>query len=395
VPFLNTDWGGIETNQIGTAEFVNFCKRVGADPLMCVNFEADGVPRYAINAKGEHRAGDNKEAAEWVDYCNNPSNKLRISHGFKEPLTINHWQIGNETSYRPGKGFDNITAAKKTVEFAKAMRKADPNIQLIGWGDDGWSKVLFEEAGEHINYIAFHHMFDPGEGLVNSPVRNNDYRKDVSATWEVMMNGYKIHERKINKIREETAAYKIPLALTECHYSIEGRNRCEVLSSWTAGVSYARIMNLHERNGDVLKIGTMADFCGTRWQVNALMIPVPNGEAFLMPTAKIMQLYRSHTGKNFIQVKDVPSQLDITASISGNTIFLHVVNTDRTSPVSTNFHIDGLTFKSGKAFEIAADPTFEIMSAANDPLQPKQKDVIPDMPFTFLPASVTAIELAV
>jgi alpha-L-arabinofuranosidase len=86
-----------------------------------------------VNAKGEHRAGDSNEAAEWVDYCNNPSNKLRISHGYKEPLTINHWQIGNETSYRPGKGFDNITAAKKTVEFAQAMRKADPKTKLIGW----------------------------------------------------------------------------------------------------------------------------------------------------------------------------------------------------------------------------------------------------------------------
>lgn len=64
-------------------------------------------------------------------------------------------------------------------------------------------------------------------------------------------------------MREETSAYKIPLALTECHYSIEGRNRCEVLSSCAAGVSYARIMNSHERNGDVLKIATMADFCGT------------------------------------------------------------------------------------------------------------------------------------
>ena len=367
IPLLNTDWGGIETNQIGTAEFVDFCKRVGgADPLVCVNFEADGMQRYAINAKGEQRSGNSKEAAEWVDYCNNPSNKLRLSHGFKEPLTIKHWQLGNETSYRPGKGFDNITAAKKTVEFAKAMRNVDPDLKLIGWGDSGWSKTMYEEAGEHIDYIAFHHMFDPGEGLSNSPIRNNEYRKDAAATWEVLMNGYKIHERKINKLRDETSAYKIPLALTECHYSIEGRNRCEVLSSWAAGVSYARIMNLHERYGDVLKIGTMADFCGTRWQVNTLMIPVPNGEAFLMPTAKIMQLYKQHTGKDFIKINAAPAQLDVTASKTENTIFLHVVNTDRINSVNVNFNIAGLTFKTGKAFEISADPSYEIMSAAND-----------------------------
>ncbi len=393
IPLLNTDWGGIETNQIGTAEFVDFCRRTGADPLVCVNFESDGVPWYAKNAKGEDRTGSSEEAAEWVDYCNNPSNKERISDGFKQPLQINHWQLGNETSYRPGKGFDNITAAKKTAEFAKAMRNVDSGIKLIGWGDSGWSKVLVEESGQYLNYIAFHHMFDPGEGLKNSPVKNNEYRKDAAATWEVLMNGYKIHEKKINKLRGETASYKIPLALTECHYSIEGRNRCEVLSSWAAGVSYARIMNLHERNGDVLKIATMADFCGTRWQVNAVMIPVPTGEAFMMPVAKIMHLYRHHTGKSFIQVKGMPQDLDVTASSTGNTIFLHVVNTNRTKAINSFFKINNKTFSSGKAFELSGDPSFEIMSASEDPLVIKERSVSFDTPFTFSPSSVTAIEL--
>ena len=396
VPLLNTDWGGIETNQVGTAEFVDFCRRVGnADPLVCVNFESDGLPRYAINGRGENRVGDSREAGAWVDYCNNPHNKERIAHGIQAPLNIRYWQLGNETSYRPGKGFDNRTAAKKTVEFAKAMRAVDPGLQLIGWGDSGWSKVLVEEAGQHINYIAFHHMFDPAEGSQNSPVRNNEYRKDPAATWDVLMNGYKVHEQKIKNIREETAGFNIPLALTECHYSIEGRNRCEVLSSWAAGVSYARIANLHERHGDVLKIGTMADFCGTRWQVNAVMIPVPQGDAFLMPVARIMQLYRHHTGNSFVGVHGMPPDLDVTASRTGNTLFLHVVNTNRTQPVATAFRVKNQQITSGKAFQIAADPTFEIMNAKNDPLQPKESVVDVQAPFIFPPASVTAVELTV
>ncbi|MBG9375046.1 alpha-L-arabinofuranosidase [Panacibacter sp. DH6] len=394
VPLFNTDWGGIETSQVGTAEFVDFCRRVGnADPLMCVNFESDGLPRYAVNPRGEKRSGNAAEAAAWVDYCNNPSNRLRLSHGHKDPLTIRYWQLGNETSYRPGKGFDNLTAAKKTVEFAKAMRAVDPSLKLIGWGDDGWNKILFEEAGDQIDYIAFHHMFDPGQGLSNSPVRNNEYRKDIAATWDVLMRGYTIHEQKINKLRTETAAYKLPLALTECHYSIEGRNRCEVLSSWAAGVSYARIMNLHERNGDVLKIATMADFCGTRWQVNALMIPVPGGEAFLMPAAKVMQLYKQHTGKEFIKTTKTPPALDVTASKTGNTCYLHVVNTDRINAVTAALSIAGATFTKGIAYEIAADPTFEIMSYQNDILKPVKKEIQPGEAYKFLPASVTAIEL--
>ena len=70
------------------------------------------------------------------------------------------WQIGNETSYDRN-GFDCETAAKRTVEFARAMRKEDPAIQLIGWGDSGWAKRMLEIAGEHLQYLAFHHMFNP------------------------------------------------------------------------------------------------------------------------------------------------------------------------------------------------------------------------------------------
>ena len=209
------------------------------------------------------------------------------------------------------------------------------------------------------------------------------------------MDAYKIHENKITGIRNEVSSSKMPLALTECHYAIPGRNRCEVLSSWAAGVSYARMMNLHERNGDILKIATLADFCGTRWQVNAIMIPVPSGKAFMMPVAKIMALYRKHTGKEYLEVSGVPEVLDITASRSGNIIYLHVVNTSRVRPAETAIRINDLTIKSAKAFELSADPEFEILSAVNDPLIPKEKILNINETVLFPPASVTAVELSV
>lgn len=394
IPMLNEAWNGIESNQIGTAEFVDFCKQVGADPLMCINFESEGFPGWAINKKGDVRSGDSKEAAEWVDYCNNPENKIRKSHGMSNPLTIKVWQIGNETSYNRER-FNLEKAAVKTVEFAKAMKKADPSIKIIGWGDSGWAARMTEIAGEYIDYIAFHNMFDPGQNIENSPLRDNEYRKDPAATWEILMNGYKAHEKKISGIRDETSSNKIPLALTECHYALRGRNRCEVLSSWAAGVSYARLMNLHERNGDRLKIATLADFCGTRWQVNAVMIPVPSGKAFLMPVAKIMSLYRKHSGKNFLKANNSNQDLDITASRTDNKIFIHVVNTNRTTSLKTMLKINGMVIESGKAFEISADPEFEILSASNDPMISKERNILVNESLTFPPASVTALELIV
>ncbi|QGY47564.1 alpha-L-arabinofuranosidase [Maribellus comscasis] len=393
-PMYNIQWEGMETNQIGTSEFVDFCNQVNADPLMTVNFESEGNPNWATTPKGDVRSADAAEAAEWVDYCNNPSNRERIKHGFKEPFNIKTWQIGNETSYGRNR-FDLKTAAKKTVEFAKAMKKVDPSIQLIGWGDSGWSKKMIEEAGEYIDFIAFHHMYNPGRNVENSPLRDNKYREDPAATWEILMDGYKPHEEKIKNIRDEVIGTGKPLALTECHYALPGRNRCEVLSSWATGVSYARLMNLHERNGDLLKIATLADFCGTRWQVNAIMIPVPGGKSFMMPVAKIMSLYRHHTGKNYLEVENVPGDLDITASRTGNTVFLHVVNTSRYRTIKTSIDILNMQINSGKAFELKTDPEFEIMRAENDPLLPIERNLNVEELVEFPPASVTAVELNV
>ena len=118
--------------------------------------------------------------------------------------------------------------------------------------------------------------------------------------------------------------------MTECHFAIPGRNRCDVLSTWAAGVSYARILSNHQRHGDVLKIATAADFCGTRWQNNALMIPVPGGQSYLMPVARVMQLFRHHIGSHAVGLDQVPDALDVVASRRGQKLFLHVVNTHRT-----------------------------------------------------------------
>jgi alpha-N-arabinofuranosidase len=361
---------------------------------MCVNFESEGYKPWAVNARGEHRAGDAREAAEWVDYCNNPDNAERRRHGFAEPLPIKVWQIGNETSYSDQR-FKQDAAIARTIEFATAMRKVDPTIQLIGWGDSGWAPKMIERAGEHLNYVAFHSLFDPSRPDPKSPLKDNDYRKDPAATWDALMNGYKIHERKLLQVRQQVEGTKMPLALTECHYTPPGRNRCELLSSWAAGVSYARFLNLHQRHGDVLRIANLADFCGTRWQTNAVMLPVPGGKAFAMPVAKVMALYRKHAGKSLVGVSDVPADLDVTASRTENTIYLHVINTNRTQARTMNVAVAGFTPRGGTAYTIAADPEFEIMSAARDPMTVRQGKLAAAGTVTVSAASVSAIELTV
>ena len=393
-PMLNLCWGGVETNQVGTHELVDFCRQTGADPLICVNFESDGRKHWQRSPKGDIRSAGPREAAEWVRYCNAPDSKERRKHGVAKPYNVHLWQIGNETSYDRN-AFDCETAAKRTIAFAKAMRKEDPNIDLIGWGDSGWARQMLEIAGEHLQYIAFHHMFNPDRNLPNSPLRGIEYRKDPAWTWERLMNAHKVHEAKIKRVRQEVADYPALLALTECHFALPGRNRCEVLSTWAAGVANARLLNVHERHGDKLKIATLADFCGTRWQVNAVMIPVPRGKSYMMPVALVMSLYRHHTGDKAVDVNKTPQDLDVTASRSGDRIYLHVVNTNRERSATARLVISSMKITSGRVFELAADPEFEVIETQPNQIVPVEKSLPQNGRWTFPPASVSAVELRV
>jgi alpha-L-arabinofuranosidase len=168
-----------------------------------------------------------------------------------------------------------------------------------------------------------------------------------------------------------------------------------VLSTWAAGVAYAAVMNVHERNGDVFKIATLADFCGTRWQNNAIMIPVPGGRSFMMPVAMAMSLYRKHAGAKSVKVTRSPDGLDVAASRTGDKVFLHVVNTRRTRSVKARFSVEGMTMARGRSFCFALDPEFEVFEYRDEHTFPKESALEPNQAWVFPPASVSAVEIDV
>lgn len=390
-PMLNLMWGGVESNQIGTAEFHDFCTQVGGEPLICVNFEGDGRDQFRT-AKGQVRWGSAQEAADWVAYCNDPDHPVRIKHGRRKPLSIRYWQLGNETSYDAG-GFDRDRAIAKTIEFSQAMKAVDPTIKIIGWGDSGWAPEMLDRAGEHIDMLAFHHMFNPDRP--DEPVlAGENYRRDPAVTWDCLMDAWEMHDRKIREVRDSLAGREFPLALTECHFAIPGRDRCDVMSTWATGVAYGRILNNHQRHGDALQIATAADFCGTRWQVNAVMIPVPHGRAYLMPVARVMQLYRAHTGTHFAKAQST-GKLDVTASRgAGGALHVHVVNTCRDREVAATIDLGGEKALSARAHTIADDPMVEASDLNSDRVMQVVAEDWPAMgPWRFPAASVTAVDL--
>ena len=120
-PMFDYAWNAMQVNDVGMDEFMTLCKLIDVDPYVTVNA---GL-------------GDSHSAAEEVEYLNGSVDthmgELRAKNGHPEPYHVKYWNIGNEPwgdfqiGYTPLKYF-----VIKNNEFAKAMRKVDPSITLIG-----------------------------------------------------------------------------------------------------------------------------------------------------------------------------------------------------------------------------------------------------------------------
>jgi hypothetical protein len=403
-PMRNYDWGGMETNRVGTHEFVNFCRRVGAEPLYCVNFLSDGRRRYWKTREG-HRGGDAREAADWVSYANDPDDKLRRSHGVAAPYNLKLWQIGNETSYGAD-GFTQHECIAHTLDFARAMRPRDPSIRLIGWGDwqraadeSLWAGDLVDRAGEHLDYVAIHLM---GQRPVRTDtvLRGLRYQAAPEQAFEELLELSNNVEKKVSLLEATLAAHKSKagIAITEGHLSLSPHNSHPILHEWLSAVYHARSMNIYQRHGARVKISTGADFCGNRWTVNAVMLQVPRGVSYLMPVGSVMRLFQRHNGKQGIAVRSAPAALDIAASRSANTMFLHVLNTSYSRSVEAAFAVEGMLVSGGRVFEIAPESPREYVNQDQPGVfAPREKPLPPGpvLRWRFPATSVSTVELDV
>lgn len=393
----NYVWGGKETNRVGTHEFVDLCRRVGAEPLYCVNFLSDGEKRYAATREG-NRTGDATEAAEWVAYANDPDHAERKAHGATQPYGIKLWQLGNETSYGGTSTFSKDQAIAATIAFAKAMKERDHSIQLIGWGDSGWATDLVERAGEYLDFVAVH-MMGQTPLRKETVLRGCRYQAEPEQAWAELMEmiGERV-EKKLVALEEALAAVKsnAGIAITEGHLSLAPHNSNAILTEWLTGVYHARALNLYQRHGGRVKIATAADFNGTRWTTNALIHQVPGGVSYLLPAGAVARLFKRHNGAQAVAVQSVPSDLDLAASRTGNKFFIHAANLNYARSSEVSLGVNGFAITGGRVFEISPEnPRQEISPLNPDVFNPLEVPLPVSNPvkWRFPARSVTAIEL--
>ena len=150
---LDLAWKSLETNQVGTDDFVLWCRKTGVEPMIAVNLGSRGPA----------------DAARLVEYCNVPAgtalSDLRRANGFAEPHRIRVWCLGNEMDGPWQIGHKNAAEYGRVArEAAKMMKWVDPDIQLVACGSSGrgmstfgaWELAVLEETYDHVDYLSLH-----------------------------------------------------------------------------------------------------------------------------------------------------------------------------------------------------------------------------------------------
>ena len=154
---LDLAWFSTETNQFGTNEFVDWCRKANVEPMFAVNLGSAGPA----------------EARNLVEYCNHPGgthySDLRKAHGYAEPHGIKFWCLGNEMDgpwqicHKTSKEY-----GRAALEAAKVMRWTSEGLILAACGSSkremdtygSWEYEVLEECFEEVDFISLHQYFE-------------------------------------------------------------------------------------------------------------------------------------------------------------------------------------------------------------------------------------------
>lgn len=192
-PVYDYAWNAMESNDVGTDEYITLCSLLGVEPYIGVNA---GL-------------GDAYSAAQWLEYVNGssvtPMGKWRASHGHAEPYRVKWWGIGNEMYGEWQLGYmaiDDYVIKHKL--FAEAMRKVDSSIVIVASGaspyetgstsvytkypapfktpyaygsDKDWSGNLLAYDADYMTYIA-EHLYPVGDSAYDVNLQKFVYAND-------------------------------------------------------------------------------------------------------------------------------------------------------------------------------------------------------------------------
>ncbi len=325
-PRKNPAWTGVEHNDFGTDEFIDFCREVGAEPMIAVN---TGF-------------GDAHSAAQWVEYCNGTVPRLaaqwRTNNGHQAPFGVHYWCVGNEMFGPWQLGFMQVRHyVIKHNQVADAMWEADPSVELVAVGAQGminsehdpeqaksgkgWSEHMLEGCADKMNLLSEHFYEGRTPWSEQERLPLTEHVGLLRASIRKRAEGH----RELQKRFEALAGRTVPIAMDEWNYWHRecryGELGCAY--DWQDGLGVA--LGLHEyfRNSDVIQMAHFAQ------SVNVLgAIKTTRIAAEMETSGLVLQLYREHFGMLPLSIDGDFAPCDVTAALrdDGRTLTLGVVN---------------------------------------------------------------------
>jgi len=356
-----------EPGDIGTDEFLAFCRRVGAEASITVNVEGRGATA--------------DEAAAWVEYCNGGASSrygaMRAANGHPEPWGVVYWELGNEIWGDWVRGHTGAgTYAGNAVRYARAMRAVDPAIRLIGVGDNDmeWNRTVLRVAGGSLDYLAIHHYYgrkalagDP-RNLMARPLFYEGFYGDVERV-----------------VREEAPGREIRLAINEWGLDLPESRQY----SMEAALYGARLMNVFERASPFVAMSAVSDLVNG-WPGG--LIQAGRHRVFVSPIYHVNRLYAEHLGRDRLKTTvegpafDTSREgtgvgvLDAVASRSadGSRLYLKVVNTSPASAVPAGIELRGVEVGPEAEWHLLTAESLETRNgfATPDAVRPR-REVVP------------------
>lgn len=355
-------------NGFGTHELIELARRTGAEPLLTVNIVTGTV----------------EEAAEWVAYCNRSDHPERARNGSKDPFNVRLWEIGNEPyiqawSKAQKKGQLKPDKYVETyLEYAAAMRKADPSIKLIAVGgtnfgrykflvDEKWNEKVLPRIAPHVDYFAVHNAYTPV--LIRKEPFYEVYKAMMAFPEEIRQN-LELLNRQIETLAPGDAG-RIKLAVTEWGPFFAPRKDEHFLDhskTLGAALSVAATMQVF-LHAERLEIANFFKFIDLAFQgmVGHDGVPKPSYYAVKMFTRHFGDLLLASTtdGPTYnldkavggvVAAKNLP-HLTAVGSLSQDRSKLYILAVNRhfTSPIRTKIQLNG--------FQPAARGTLRTLTA--------------------------------
>ena len=344
-PRTNPAWTGVEHNDFGMHEFIQFCRLVEAEPWITVN---TGF-------------GDAYSAAAQLDYCNGPVDspwgRQRARNGAREPFAVRYWGIGNEMwgAWQLGYMALGHYVLKQNWVVDK-MREVDPDIICIASGNAGaWSTGLLKGCSEHMDFIAEHFYSQERPGLM-AHVRQIPNNIRAKAHFH----------RQAREDLPELEGKDIRIAMTEWNYWYGPHAFGELGTRYFLKDALGIAAGVHEyaRQSDIVESAFYAQ------TVNVIgCIKTSRRNAAFETTGLVLKLYRQHFGQLPVATTS-EGLLDAQAAWSHDrrTLTLGIVNPTLRS-VEVPLELSGARLKgTGTRWQIAgSDPM-----AFNDPDEPPQ-----------------------